>query len=148
MTMQPMAPEDIRAFVAHAWLGHMGLARDGRAYVVPIFYGYLDGTFYFQSLHGEKEEFLEATREACLNIVSAESEDHWASVMAFGPVARVDNVLEQRRAMDALMRVPLPPRLGQTANGEPRRGGGPLFFWKLTPTRLIGRKSEPPRLEM
>lgn len=141
-----MSAEDIRAFVAHAWLGHMGLAREGRAYVIPIFYGYADGTFYFQSLHGEKEEFLEATREACLNIVSAASEDHWSSVMVFGPVERVDQVGEQKKAMDLLLRLPLPPRLGHSPSGEPRRGGGPIFYWKLTPKRLVGRKSEPPAL--
>lgn len=144
--MQPMTPEDIHAFVQHAWLGHMGLAKGGQAYVIPIFYGYADGAFYFQSLHGEKDEFLETTQEACLNIVSAASEDHWSSVMVFGPVARVDNVLEQKRAMDLLLRLPLPPALGLTATGEPRRGEGPVFYWKLTPKRMVGRKSEPPAL--
>lgn len=138
-----MTVDDIQSFVGHAWLGHMGLAKGSRAYVIPIFYAYADGVFYFHSLHGTKEEYLEATQEACLNIVSAETEDHWASVDVFGPVERLDNVMEQKRAMEALLRLPLPPTLGRTMAGEPRRGGAGLFFWKLTPKRMVGRKSEP-----
>lgn len=144
--MQPMTLDEMQAFVGHAWLGHIGLAKGGRAYVIPIFYAYDQGVFYFHSLHGAKEEYLEATREACLNIVHAESADRWASVLAFGPAERVTHVGEQKRAMDALLRLPLPPALGRGTEGEPRRSGAGMFFWKLAPQRMVGRKSEPAAL--
>lgn len=144
--MQPMGPEDLREFVGQAWLGHMGLAREGRAYVVPIFYAFEGGAFYFHSLPGAKDEFIEATREACLTITHAESEDRWASVMVFGPVEKVTGAQEQARAMEALLRVPLPPALGRTASGQPRRGGAGMFYWKLAPQRMVGRRSEPAAL--
>lgn len=142
--METMTPDEVRQLVRRSHVGVLGLAKDGHAYVVPLFYGSDGRSFYFHTRAGAKTPYLDATQEACLTIVHAVTEDDWASVMAFGRVEEV--VLDQERvtAMDALLAVPLPPEWGFTPHGEPRHTGHDLKTYKLTPTRVTGRKSSRP----
>lgn len=141
--MDPMTAEEIRTMVGGSWFGHLALADGGRAYSLPIYFGHREGVFYFHSLPGHKDDYFETTEEACLTITRAESEDRWASVIALGPIEVITMAREQKRAMDALMGVPLPPALGDTKQGEPAHGGHPLVFRKLTVREITGRKSVP-----
>lgn len=142
--MEPMPPEEIQAFIARSRFGHLGLAERGRAYVVPLFYGYDGKRFYFHSDPGMKDGYRDATEEACLAIVHAVNEDVWTSVLAFGPIEPVVGDAEQLVAMDALMSVPMPPQMGSGAFGEPRREGRRARLWKLEPREVTGRKSVRP----
>lgn len=146
--MEPMTDAEVRTMVDGSWFGTLAVARSNRAYAIPIFYGHLDDTFYFHSLPGLKDDYIEATEEACLTIVRAESEDRWASVMALGPVEPVTMEQEKVAAMDALMGVPLPPAEGTTESGAPKRGDTGLIYRKLTPRELHGRKSVPPPMTL
>lgn len=139
--MQEMTREEIGQALAASRLGVLSLARGNRAYAFPLFYGYLEGTFFFHSHPGKKDEFIHATEEACLTVVRAITEDDWQSVMAFGHVERVRLADEIKLAMDALMSIPAPPELGNSEAGEPRRSMEDVHVWKLTPHRMTGRKS-------
>lgn len=142
--MEAMTDEEVRTMISGSWFGHLALADGGRAYAIPIFFGFADGTFYFHSLPGVKDDFIEATEEACLTITRAESEDRWASIIARGPIEEVTLEPELEVAMDALLALPLPPAMGTTGTGKPKRGGADLTYRKLTPVELSGRKSVPP----
>lgn len=142
--MESMRPEEVQAFVARTRFGMLGLAKRGHAYVVPLFYGYDGRRFYFHSNPGLKDDYREATEEACLAIVNAQSEDVWTSVLAFGPMGPVVDATEQLVAMDALMHVPLPPEFGFSKFGEPIRDGSKARLWKLDPREVTGRKSVRP----
>lgn len=143
--MEEMSDEEIERMVGGSWFGHLALADKGRAYAMPIFFGFLDSAFYFHSHPGYKDAYFETTEEACLTITRVASEDRWASVIVQGTIDEVALEDERARAMDALMGVPLPPSMGETPSGEPKRGGGgELTFRKLTPRKITGRKSEPP----
>lgn len=142
--MEPMSEAEVRELLRSSRLAHVGLAEGGHAYVVPIFYAFDGKTIYFHSHPGRKTEMMEATKEACLVVSHAESEDVWASAMAFGRVERVTLEPERVAAMDALSAIPLPPEWGFTSGGEPRRSGEDMYLWKLEPTRLSGRRSDRP----
>lgn len=136
-TMEEMTDEEIRLLLDQAQVAHVGLARDGRAYVIPVFFAFDGETLWFHSHPGLKAEYLDATEEACATVTAVETEQVWASVQAFGPVEEVEIDRERRQAMDALLERPSPPHLEDEDPEE-------LFFWRLTPTRLSGRKSERP----
>lgn len=142
--METMDEVEVLRLVQDGKLGHLGLAAGGRAYVVPLFYGWDGAAFYFQTPPGLKDEFLHGTEEACFAVTEAATQDDWASVLAFGPVEEVQDVPEQLRAMDALIQVPLPPRPGRTPRGEPRRSAEGMRMFRLRPRHMTGRRSSAP----
>lgn len=143
--MEPMAPEEVRLLLAQARLGHLGLARGGDAYVLPVFFAYDGRHVYFHAHPGMKDDYLAGTDEACLAVTRAESEDVWESVLVFGPVEELTFASDRLAAMDALLAVPEPPLLGTSAHGEPLRSAEGMRFFRLAPAHLTGRKSVRPR---
>jgi nitroimidazol reductase NimA-like FMN-containing flavoprotein (pyridoxamine 5'-phosphate oxidase superfamily) len=141
--MREMSRVDMDRLLGRSRLGHLGLAREGRAYVIPVFYAYDGRAFFFQTLPGLKDEFLQGTTEACFVVTDAPSDDTWASVQAVGRLSEVRDVPDQLRAMEAMLIAPFPPVQGETEHGEPRRSQLGLRYLKLTPTRMAGRFSEP-----
>ncbi len=139
--MEEMEQADVKALLKQLKLCHLGLSRGGRGYVVPLFYVY-DGEYcYFQSHPGLKQEYLAATREACLNAVLYQGPDDWRSVQAFGPVEVLTLTNEIHEAKSALMAIPLPPEPGTFPGGTPRRSDNRVFYWRLKPERIAGMAS-------
>lgn len=143
--MLNMTPEEVRAFVAANKFGMLGLAAESKSYVVPLFYGYDGRSFFFHTHPGLKDEYIDRTTEACFTVARVLSLDDWASVEAFGKLTQVTDTTELTGAMNALMSVPLPPEWGVSDMGEPLRGSHDVHIFRLTPTRLSGRKSERPQ---
>lgn len=141
--MEEMTDAEIETAIDDARVGILGLADGGRAYAMPIFYAYEDGVFYWHSHPGYKEAYLHDTEEACLTMVYGFDADEWESVMAFGTPEPIWDEVEIEAAEAALADVPPPPELGTTEEGAPKRSGKHAVYWKLVPTRMTGRKSEP-----
>lgn len=133
-----MTAQDVREFVRHNKMGVLALTKDRKAYAVPLFYGYDGRDFFFQGRPGLKDEFVEATDEACFTIVRARSLDDWASAQVFGRLERVPRASPTH----ALMSVPLPPAWGESEVGEPTREEEDIIVYRLAPTRTSGRYSE------
>lgn len=138
MNMEEMTDDEIRTLLDHARVAHVGLARDGDAYVIPVFFAYDGEQLWFHSHPGLKRDYLDATGEACATVTVVETEEVWASVQILGPVAEATMNDDRKRAMEALMSRPSPPH---------REGDDPeeLFYWHLTPNQISGRKSVRPR---
>lgn len=119
----------------------IGFAQDGRAYVLPMFFAYDGEHCYFHSHPGLKDDFMEATQQACLVVIHYDSEDEWWSLQAFGPVERLSLSDDIDAAKAALIGVPLPPEPGSYPGGKPKRSEQQVFYWRLTPTHLDGRLS-------
>lgn len=142
--MRPMTDQEAREFIKHNRFGLLSLADQGRAYGLPLFYGY-DGHALFVHVHpGLKLQFIRTTAEACVTIVRVHSLDDWASVQVFGRLERVGDGPERIVAHQALMGVPLPPEWGESAFGEPRRGPEGAVTFRLVPQRISGRYSQTP----
>lgn len=142
--MERMSEDEVKRFVARSRFGQLGLARGGRAYVLPILYGFDGTSFYFHTHPGLKDAYIDMTSEACLTIVRVASEDSWTSVMAFGRLERVVGDTGRLVAYDALMNVPLPPDRGLSPFDEPLRSSAGVEIWRLAVARMSGRKSELP----
>lgn len=83
-----MSDAEIDAFLAEQGTGVLSLADGGRAYAVPISFGYETGravfSFWQFGADSRKLAFAEATETACLAVYDVESRSRWRSVLAFG----------------------------------------------------------------
>jgi nitroimidazol reductase NimA-like FMN-containing flavoprotein (pyridoxamine 5'-phosphate oxidase superfamily) len=131
-----------RAFLGSHRFGVMALAREGEAYTVPLFYAYDGLALFFHSRHGEKDEFLAGTRQACFVVVDYQGDSDWTSVEARGPVHRVQTNSEADRAFKAISENPFPPEFGVDSHGRPERSGKNAYLWMMTPEQVTGRSSQ------
>jgi nitroimidazol reductase NimA-like FMN-containing flavoprotein (pyridoxamine 5'-phosphate oxidase superfamily) len=86
----------------------------GRPYIVPVSFGYADGTLYFHSsAEGKKIDILRKNNAVCVEfdvdqeITKAESACKWGiryrSVIGFGRAFFVDAEEEKQRALDIIV---------------------------------------------
>jgi nitroimidazol reductase NimA-like FMN-containing flavoprotein (pyridoxamine 5'-phosphate oxidase superfamily) len=102
--------EEMEELLREEGLGYLGLSDNGRPYVVPLNYAYVDGRILFHgSFTGKKVDFLKANPQVCFTVArqSAEVRRHGEgdpchvdsdSVICYG-VARVIEELEERQAV-------------------------------------------------
>lgn len=142
--MRTMTDAEAHEFIAHNKFGLLSLARAGKAYAVPLYYGYDGRHVYVHTRPGLKAEYMSATQEACFTVVRVMGLDDWASVHVFGALERLGDGPERMQAFQALMSVPLPPEFGESQFGEPLRGSQGSITYRLTPARMSGRYSKSP----
>lgn len=140
--METLTDEEARNVLREGEYGHLGLCKDGQAYVLPMCYGYVGPALYFHGTQGLKDEYVEATERACFSVGWIRSLDEWVNVLVYGTMARVTEDDDRLIAMDALMERPNPPTWGTSPVGEPAREDEPDVYYKLTVEEVTGRVSE------
>src|ERR1044072_9010980 len=149
LEMKEMSRDEEGALLARAPYGHLGCARDGHPYVVPMNYAYEAGDIYFFTTEGTKTEFISANGEVCFQVEEVSDALNWQSVMATGRAGRLSAPAELERAMrliasrhptlaPALNRTKIGPwtRLGHIAGYRIRPGAG-----HGRPTRREGKEA-------
>ncbi len=136
-----MTEEEARATLKASRLGVLSLADGGKAYAVPLFYGFDDETVWFQCHPGLKDQYEDSTETACLTVIHMESENVWESVHVFGPVERCTLNTDIEAAQAALFRIPFPPAKGNYPHGLPKRDDRGIYYLKLRPEAVEGVKS-------
>jgi hypothetical protein len=130
----------IDAFLAEQGVGVLSLADGDEAYGVPVSFGY-DGeaTLYFVFLrlgeHSRKEAFAERTDRASLVAYEAPGKHEWRSVIASGPIRRIDDD-EWDALRAAIEDTAWYPSLFSEA--EPMRD---IAGWKLEVESVTGQQS-------
>ncbi len=140
--MEPTTHEEAMEILRHSRLGILSLADGGKAYGVPLFYGFDGETIWFHCHPGQKDHFEDTTEEACFTVMHLESENIWESVHAFGPVERCTLSTDIEAAKSALYQVPFPPRSGTYPGGLPVRDDLGIYYLKLKAERVEGVKSK------
>lgn len=90
----PMTDEEVETFLRDHGVGVLALADEGRAYGVPISFGYDGDRLFFVFLRGEtsrKETFAEATTQATLTTFEVGDRHKWESVVVTGTIREVDD---------------------------------------------------------
>ena len=136
-----MSRADCETMLGSSRLGTLALAEDSKAYAIPLFFSFDGDMVWFQTHPGLKDEYLEATRDACLVVSHMGSENLWESVHVFGKVEKVTLTDDLEAARAALMDVPLPPASGNYPKGKPVRTDRNMYYLKLKPTHIEGKKS-------
>jgi hypothetical protein len=105
---------EIETVIAEARVCRMALCDGDEPYVVPLSFGYADGTFYFHSaLAGRKIEILGRNNRVCLELEAGVALKpgakacEWGvgfrSVIGFGRAVLVEDPEARRRALDIIM---------------------------------------------
>ena len=68
LEIREMSRDESAALLARAAYGHLGCARDGHPYVVPMNYACDGRDIYFFTTEGTKTEFISANREVCFQV--------------------------------------------------------------------------------
>jgi nitroimidazol reductase NimA-like FMN-containing flavoprotein (pyridoxamine 5'-phosphate oxidase superfamily) len=107
-------PEEIEEIIRSAHVCRLGMIDGNRPYVVPLNFGYCNGTFYFHSAReGRKIEILARGQQVCIEIdgghelVTAKATCDWgmryASVIAYGMPRLIEDPHAKRGALSVIM---------------------------------------------
>jgi nitroimidazol reductase NimA-like FMN-containing flavoprotein (pyridoxamine 5'-phosphate oxidase superfamily) len=99
LKVEDMAPAEMQALLQRESFGHLGCARDGRPYVLPMNYAYDGKELYFFTTEGMKTKFIEANPQVCLQVEEITDSTHWRSVMVIGKAEQITGKEEMQRAM-------------------------------------------------
>jgi uncharacterized protein len=107
---------EMETFLQEATIGYLGLSRDGKPYVVPLNYAYIDGKIYFHcALSGQKLDYLHANPKVCFTVgrqrgdVSRHGEGDPChpdndSVICYGTARVIDDVAERHDILNEFNR--------------------------------------------
>jgi len=94
LKVEDMAPAEMHALLQRECFGHLGCARDGRPYVVPMHYAYDGKELYFFTTEGMKTQFIEANPKVCLQVEEITDSTHWRSVMVIGHAEEMERAMK------------------------------------------------------
>ena len=142
MEVREMSREEIARLLGRGWYGHLGVARDGHPYVVPMSYAYDEGDLYFFTTEGTKTEFIAANHEVCFQVEEVESAERWQSVMLTGRAELLTDPTEVERAMFLVSEhnPSLAPALARTKIGAWTRLSR-IALYRLHPDAAYGRRT-------
>ena len=142
LKIEDMPPEEMRALLLAGSFGHLGCARDGRPYVVPMNYSYEGGALYFFTTEGMKTEFLEANPEVCFQVEQVSDGSHWKSVIVNGRAERLTRAEDVQKAMQIILKrnPALSPALNVTQIDALGRASD-VALYRIQPELMDGRRT-------
>ncbi|MFN2577082.1 MAG: pyridoxamine 5'-phosphate oxidase family protein [Pyrinomonadaceae bacterium] len=140
LKVSDMGPAEMHALLQSKSFGHLGCARDGRPYVVPMHYAYDGKDLYFFTTQGMKTQFIEANPQVCLQIEDVTASSNWRSVMVIGRANELTTADELQRAMKLITeRNPsLTPAISATQVDALGRAVD-IALYRITPEIIDGR---------
>ncbi len=142
LRVEDMSPAEMHALLQRESFGHLGCARDGRPYVVPMHYAYDGKELYFFTTAGMKTQFIEANPKVCLQVEEITDSTHWRSVMVIGQAEQLAKAEEMERAMKLITeRNPsLTPAISATQLDTWGRAVD-IALYRIRPDLIDGRKT-------
>lgn len=140
--VEDMTVEEMHALLRGVRFGHLGCARDGRPYVVPMNYAYEDDGLYFFTTEGMKTNFIDANSEVCFQVEEVKDSQHWQSVMVTGRAERLTKPDEIERAMQLITanNPTLTPAISRTQVDAWGRANE-IALYRIQPEIIDGRKT-------
>jgi hypothetical protein len=137
-----MSPAEMHALLQRESFGHLGCARDGRPYVVPMHYAYDGKDLYFFTTEGMKTQYIQANPQVCLQIEEVTDTMNWRSVMVVGRANELTSKDEMQRAMKLITeRNPsLTPAISATQLDSIGRAVD-IALYRITPEIIDGRQT-------
>jgi nitroimidazol reductase NimA-like FMN-containing flavoprotein (pyridoxamine 5'-phosphate oxidase superfamily) len=142
LKVSDMSPAEMHALLQRESFGHLGCARNGRPYVVPMHYAYDGKDLYFFTTQGMKTQFIEANPQVCLQIEEITDSTSWRSVMVVGRANELTTADEMQRAMKLITeRNPsLTPAISATQLDSLGRAVD-IAIYRITPEIIDGRQT-------
>lgn len=132
-------------------VGRIGCFADGRIYVVPITYAYLDGAVYGHSAGGLKVRMMRKNPSVCFEVDQMDDMTNWRSVIAWGTFEELHGE-EGRRGMGVLMQRLAPlmasatsaPDHGRRAGHQAETAASEAVIYRLVLSEKTGRFEKRP----
>ena len=142
LKVEDMSPNEMHALLQREGFGHLGCARDGRPYVVPMHYAYDGKELYFFTTQGMKTQYIDTNPQVCLQVEEITGRTHWRSVMVIGRATEITNDEEMQRAMKFITeRNPsLTPAISATQLDSIGRAVD-IALYRITPEIIDGRQT-------
>jgi nitroimidazol reductase NimA-like FMN-containing flavoprotein (pyridoxamine 5'-phosphate oxidase superfamily) len=142
LKVEDMAPAEMHALLQRESFGHLGCARDGRPYVLPMNYAYDGKELYFFTTEGMKTLFIESNPQVCLQVEEITDSTHWRSVMVIGKAEQITKSEETQQAMKLITeRNPsLTPAISATQLDTWGRAVD-IAIYRITPEVMDGRQT-------
>jgi len=144
LKVEDMSPAEMHAVLQRESFGHLGCARDGRPYVVPMHYAYDGKDLYFFTTEGMKTHYIQANPQVCLQVEEITDSMNWRSVMVVGRAQELTLANEMGRAMKLITeRNPsLTPAISATQLDSIGRAVD-IAIYRITPEVIDGRQTGP-----
>lgn len=145
LKVEAMAKGEMTALLLRVGFGHLGCARDGHPYVVPMNYAYDGEHLYFLTTEGTKTEFIAANHEVCFQVEEIVDHSHWRSMMVIGEAQQITKPQEMERAMQLISErnSTLTPALNKTDVGAWHRANR-IAIYRVQPSAIYGRQTGNP----
>ena len=142
LKVEDMSANEMHALLQREGFGHLGCARDGRPYVVPMHYAYDGKELYFFTTQGMKTQYIDTNPHVCFQVEEITGRTHWRSVMVIGRATEITNDEEMQRGMKFITeRNPsLTPAISATQLDSIGRAVD-IALYRLTPEIIDGRQT-------
>ena len=142
LKVEDMSANEMHALLQREGFGHLGCARDGRPYVVPMHYAYDGKELYFFTTQGMKTQYIDTNPQVCFQVEEITGRTHWRSVMVIGRATEITSDEEMQRAMKFITeRNPsLTPAISATQLDSIGRAVD-IALYRLTPEIIDGRQT-------
>ena len=142
LEVEDMPKGEMVALLLRVGFGHLGCARDGRPYVVPMHYAFDSQDLYFFTTEGMKTAYIAANSEVCLQVEEVRDASHWRSVMVTGHAERITVAAEMERAMQLITESnpTLTPAINKTQLDAWSRANN-IAVYRIRPSIIDGRKT-------
>ena len=143
LRVEDIPSAEMHELLMSASFGHLGCAREGRPYVVPMHYAYDGKELYFFTTEGMKTQFMNGNPQVCLQVEEITDSSHWRSVMVIGRAERLTSRDEMDRAIKQITeRNPsLTPAISATQIDSLDRAVD-IALYRIQPEIIDGRKTE------
>lgn len=142
LKVEDMSHAEMYELLERQSFGHLGCARDGRPYVVPMNYAFDGKDLYFFTTEGMKTHFIDVNPEVCLQVEEVTDPAHWRSVMVIGRAEKLDQTEDVRTAMQHILKrnPALTPAISATSVDTWGRAVD-IALYRITPEIMDGRKT-------
>lgn len=100
MLVRSLSEFECTTILAANRLGRLACTKDGRPYVVPIYYAYADNHLYAFSLPGKKVEWMRANPLVCVLVEELGAGREWKCVIADGHYEEIPDRIGYKRERD------------------------------------------------
>lgn len=143
LDIDEMTTKEIHALLQQVGHGHLGCAREGHPYVVPMHYYFDDPAIYIFTTEGMKTQYMDANPEVCLQVEEIHDLEHWRSVTVMGRAEHITEKSEIDRVMEFVKtknptRSPAISRTWTDAWGRENI----LALYRIYPSEMNGRTTD------
>ena len=100
--IKEMSFAEIEALLGSVRYGHLGCARGGHPYVVPVSFAYDEHAIYLYTTEGKKSEIIDDNPEVCLQVEEVTDNTNWRSAIIVGQAEKLTSVKDREKALSVI----------------------------------------------